>query len=107
MQLHLAECELERKREAFRHVSVTGERRERVIADVRALENAADDLREIDDASKRLVVVAHDEEARMPRVGRCRAVARDVCGERAGCRRRLHPARMQPTTYACLRNERL
>src|SRR5690349_13691650 len=66
MQLQRAEGVIEREHERFAHVAVTDERSERVVADVRALERAADDLGEVDDVGERVVVVAQDHEARMP-----------------------------------------
>jgi hypothetical protein len=106
MQPESPKREIERERKAFGHVPLAGKRSEGVVADVSAVERAADDFREVDHARDQAVLVAHDEEADVARRRGRRMIALDVRGE---CRRRfrcMHPAAVQVAALPGLRNER-
>src|SRR2546422_2032547 len=93
MQLETPKCYVERDGEPVGHVAAAGERRERIVAEVGALERVADDLRKIVDADERAINVVQDKETGMVRLGA--AVAIDVCREFGARRGRLRPMAVQ------------
>ena len=95
----------EHELQAFGHVAGARVRREGVIAEVGALEKAADDFADVEHADDRVVVTPAHEKTRVRRGQRivpCEAAVtvheREVA--RAG-RRRLHPCSMQPAASLC------
>src|SRR5438477_6957638 len=90
MQAQHPERELERELEPLRHIAAAGEGRERVIADVPALEGAAHDFAQVEYADRRAAGDAADQKSDVRRgLGLPRPwsrEARKVGGE--ACRRR-------------------
>src|SRR5512138_571716 len=99
MQPKRAECLVEHEREAAAHVTCSGMRRERVVAQIAALERAAHDLAQIEDSDERVVVPAKHEKADMREIQRVdprrSSVARNERTVALGAQRRLHPPAMQ------------
>ena len=100
MQLQPPERDAQHELEAFRHVAFARVRREGVVAEVGALEEAADDFADVEHADDRVVLAAAHDEADVRGGGRVargrgavpvheRRVAR-------GRRRRVHPRAVQP-----------
>src|SRR5262249_5699028 len=90
-QLQLSERVAQDELEAFRHQSLAGRGGERVVAEVRALEEAARDLADVVDARQRAVAATTDEEAAL---GAARA-ALEVGVELARRLRRVDPRPVQ------------
>jgi hypothetical protein len=94
MQLHAGEGVPQHQLQARRHVALPGIGLLGVVAHVRALEEAADNLVQHEDADDRAILYTADQEALDPRL----LQALHPVGEGRGIGRRRHPAAMQPTT---------
>src|SRR3989442_5334693 len=97
----MAERVPEHELQPFRHQSPADVRCETVVAEVRALEEAASDLAEVVDADQRLLVAADDEEAAVRRGARANEV-RVVLARGLG---RVHPWAVQLPARACEADE--
>ena len=104
MQFQPAEGEFEREGETVRHQAGPRVRREGVIAEIRAVKRAADDLAEVEHADDRVVADAADEQPGMRRgmrvALRAGAEARDVVAKPGDPVGRPDPAAVQGTARA-------
>jgi hypothetical protein len=86
---------VEAERQRLRHVARARHAGKRVIAEVSALEGAADDLGEIHDAGERAVVAANDEECDVARRVAGEAMTLEIRRVRGRRERRMDPAAVE------------
>jgi hypothetical protein len=105
MQLHLPKGDVERRRQAFGHQARARHRREGEVAQVRALECAAGDFREIVDADQRVVAAPEDQKSGMRSAACSGRVSSHESGKARRGARGAGPAAVQGGTRANRRLE--